>query len=213
MSTFIQHFGTFIQGNPGPAFLAIFFAALCVGNVAGFTALWVAFKGYLGPWGILLTVGTLFAADIAGDFLWYSLGHYLTHTKFAGWIKLHLRFIPRLETKFQKNSTRLIFISKFIYGSSFPILFTAGWTKVPFRKYFETSLLAVISWMPVLVVLAYALFSSLSLVGAQVGFHRIELLFVFGLGVFIILDFLLSWVIRLITTQNGDRNGNGSKVV
>lgn len=206
MSTFIQHFGEFIQNNPGPAYAAIFFAALCVGNIAGFTALWVAFRGYLGAWGVPLVIGTLFLADITGDFLWYTLGHSLSGTKFAGWLKSKLKFIPRLEAKFQKKSSRLIFISKFIYGSSFPILFTAGWTKVPFGQYFMTSVIAVSSWLPVLVILTYSLFSGLSLVGAQISFQRIELVFLWGLAIFIILDFILSWLIRLFATPNGDRH-------
>ncbi|MBI5220677.1 MAG: hypothetical protein HY978_02480 [Candidatus Liptonbacteria bacterium] len=189
-----------------PVYAGVFFYAFYIflGNIAGFTALWLAFRGHFGPWGLPIILTIVFIADLSGDFLWYSLGRFLSNTRFAGQIKHKFRFLERLEAHFDRRGARWIFLSKFLYATTFPILFTAGWTKIDFRKYFRVSLFAILAWLPIMTILAYALFSGLILIQATSAFHRVEKLFLVGLLLFLLLNYLLTRLTRgLVERKEG----------
>lgn len=201
MDGLTNNLGIILGNNPVATYLSIFVAGIFLGNLADFTALWLAFRGYLGNLGVLPVIFVICISDITADLLWYSLGSLLVDTKFSDKLKKYLPFIPRLEARFQENSFRWIFLSKFIWLSAFPVLFYSGWARVPIQKVARPAILGILSWLPILTILAYSLFSGLSLVGAEGNFHRLEILFVCGLLGFLFLDFVLGWLVRKLANR------------
>lgn len=178
------------------AYFIIYLATIFFGNVSSFVSFWVVYQGgHFGPWGIPLLIPTIFLANVTGDLFWYSLGRGTRDTRFGHWVKRHLPWHERIERALTRNGKKWIFLSKFIYASSFPVLFSVGWTNMEFKKFFRNSVLSILTWLPVLFGLAYGLASGLSPLRAVTLFRDFEFTFFVGLGLFIFLDYLLAKVI------------------
>lgn len=196
MSNFLTDIGLLAGQNQFLAYFIIYLITIFLGNISGFAGLWLAFRGFFGPWGVPLVLLTLFLSDISGDFLWYSLGRSLRDTRLGNFVKNRLPRHQKIEAGLQKNGRGWIFISKFLYASTFPIIFFVGWFRFEFRKFFKTSLLSIVCWLPVLTGLAYGLISGLTPLRAIAIFKRFELLFLVGLALFIVADYFLARLLK-----------------
>jgi membrane protein DedA with SNARE-associated domain len=189
------------------AYFVIYLAVILLGNVSSFASFWIVFRGYLGVWGVPLLILTIFLANITGDLLWYALGHTTRNTGFGNWIRRHLpKWHDRIERAFESNGRKWIVLSKFMYAAAFPVIFSAGWSQMAFKRFFRNSLISVLAWLPILLGLAYGLFSGLSPLGTVSVFHDFEVLFIIGLGLFILFDYFLARFIGRIFGENGEVN-------
>jgi len=218
MSTVLGSLGFIAGQNMFLAYFIVYIATIFLGNISAFAAFWVAFHGILGFWGIPFLVITIFAANVSGDLLWYSLGRALRNTRFGSFVKNHLPRHEKIERAIQKNGINWMIIAKVLYASSFPIVFSVGWARIKFKRFVKTSLLSVIIWLPILSGLAYGLFSGLSPLRAVSVFKRFEVVLIIGLVLFVIADYFVAKLLRKILggkfgllngTENGGRSDNG----
>lgn len=190
------------------AYFIIYIATIFLGNISAFAGFWFIFQGYLGAWGVPLLVITIFLADMSGDLLWYTLGRTLRGTRFGGWVKNHLPGYHKAEAKVEKHGKRLIFLSKFLYASAFPVIFSVGWTQMEFKKFFKNSVFSILVWLPILLGLAYGVISGLWPLHDVFLVKNFEWAFLVGLIVFIILDYFLARIIgKLFTKRGRDEEG------
>lgn len=193
MSSVISNIGLLASQNLFLAYFIIYFVTIFLGNISAFASFWIVLQGYFGLWGIPLLILTVFLADLTGDLLWYSLGHATRDTRVGRWIRRRLpSWHEKVEHAFEHNGRRWIILSKFIYASAFPVIFSAGWSRMGFKKFFRNSVLSILVWLPILIGLAYGLVSGLSPLRAVSAFRKFELTFFIGLVLFLFLDYLLA---------------------
>ncbi|MEK9180376.1 MAG: VTT domain-containing protein [Patescibacteria group bacterium] len=209
MALAITNLGHLAEENQLLVYFIIYLSTIFIGNLAAFGGFWLVFRGELGPWGLPLLIATLLLAEASGDILWYSLGQKLRGSKLGDFIRN--KFTPqhdKIESSLQKNGMNWIFLSKFLYASAFPVIFTIGWAGVPFKKFLKVSCLAIALWMPILGGVAFGLVSSLTPLQATTIFRRVEILFLAGLGLFILIDyFLLRFVKKILYIVNDTMSG------
>lgn len=215
MPAFLSDLGALASQNQTLAYLIIYIGTIFLGNISAFVSFWLVLGGALGTWGIPLLFLTLFLADLSGDSLWYGLGKGLRNTRIGHFFRN--RFAPqheKIEAALTKNGRSWIIASKFLYASSFPIIFTAGWVNFPPKKFFKTSLLSAALWLPIFGGVAYGLFAGLTPLQAFAVFKKFEITFLVGIGLFIVAEYWLAKLIKKIFVRifkNGFNglNGNG----
>ncbi|MDP2599094.1 MAG: VTT domain-containing protein [Candidatus Liptonbacteria bacterium] len=189
------------------AYFIIYFATIFLGNISAFASFWIAFRGFFGPWGVPLLILTIFAADMSGDILWYSLGSTLRDTRLGNFLKNHLPRHRSLEKRVHRNSAKWVLFSKFLYASSFPVIFLVGWMRVDFKKFFKASIFSILTWVPILTILAYVLVTSLTPLNAVAVFKKFEVAFIIGIALFFALDYLVVMLVRKLFSkelENGE---------
>ena len=207
MNSLLADIGLLASQNLFLAYFIIYIATIFLGNISAFAGFWFIFQGYLGAWGVPLLILTIFCADISGDVLWYSLGRALHNTPFGNWIKRRLPGYEKLESRVTRHGARLIFLAKFVYASSFPVIFSVGWTQMEFKKFFRYSLLSIAVWLPILLGLAYGVISGLWPLRTITVFKDFEWFFLVGLVLFIILDYFLARAVgKLLSWRNRRKN-------
>ena len=185
------------------SYALVFVSTILLGNISAFAALWLAFQGSFGPGGIPAILIVLFLSDLTADLLWYSLGRALAGTRFGSFIENHLPGAKKVQEYLGRRGVRLIFLAKFLYASNFIILFSVGWIKMDFNKYFRASLLAVLLWLPFVTALTSILFAGLSLVHAQIIVKHLEVIFLVGLVLFVAINHATKWFIRRSFEKSG----------
>lgn len=201
MSDILPHLVSSASQNVPLAYFIIYLGTIFVGNVTAFVSFWVVMKGGFGAWGVPLLIVAIFLADLSGDLLWYTLGRTLHDTRFGNWIKRRIPNYERVEAMLNKNGSALIIFAKFVYASSFPVIFSIGWTRMGFKRFIKSSVLSILIWLPILIGLAFGLVSGLSPLSAISTFKDFEWIFLIGLILFIFLDYLLARVIGRLFEQ------------
>jgi membrane protein DedA with SNARE-associated domain len=210
MSEFLANIGYLAGQNRFLAYFIVYIATIFLGNVAAFAGLWMAFRGIFGFWGVPILVAVILLAETNGDLLWYALGKTLRDTRFGNFIKNHLPRHGKIERSVRKNGKRWVFMSKFIYTASFPIVFMVGWVGVEFKTFIRTSLIGISIWAPIISLLAYGLVSGLSPLHAVSDFKQLEYIFLVGIVVFIVIDIILSKIFQFVFKKIwADADGNG----
>ena len=194
----ISNLGLLAGQNLFLAYFIIYIATIFLGNISAFASFWIVFHGYLGAWGVPFLIITIFLANTTGDLLWYSLGRASRETRAGNWIKDHLPWHGRVEQALHRNGRGWMFLSKFAYASSFPVIFSIGWTGMEFKKFFRNSILSILTWLPVLLGLSYGLVSGLSPLRAVSIFRNFEVVFFVGLALFIFLDYFLAKIVARV---------------
>lgn len=191
-------FAPILLAYPLLLYFGTYLSIIILGNVVSFATLWLAFQGdvQIGPF--LVVVSLVLFADISGDLTWYWLGRSLRGTRFGTFIYRRVPQRENIERHIQKRATRWIFLSKFIPFSTFPIIFSAGWANVPFRKFFPVSLAAIVSSVATLVLLSFGLSLGLSPLEPVAAFKQFERLFLLGIIIFLALNFLAAKLSRRV---------------
>lgn len=204
MDALLTQAGQLASQNLVLAYFIIYLAVIFFGNIAVFTALWLAFRGALGWLGVPAVIVVSFAATFTGDLVWFSLGWRLRETRFGNWIKRRMPGHEAFENHIEQRGPRYMFIAKFISGSNPPLNFSLGWTRrVEYRRYLRNSILALSLWLPVVVGASYGLYASLEpLAELQHAFHDGELL-VAGVLIFVIVQYLLVAILKRLFGRNG----------
>jgi membrane protein DedA with SNARE-associated domain len=184
----------------------IYGSTIFLGNIAAFTSLWVAFGGTLGVWGVPCTIVAIFAANVSGDILWYSMGRGLRTTRLGRWIRGRIPNHENIESHVAGNGLRWMLFAKFVYGSNFPIIFSLGWSRVPFHSFFRRSLQAIALWLPLILGVSYGLYSGLAPLAVAISDVRtVEILFLLGLVLFIVVQYVLVGVFKRVWGKDTDR--------
>ncbi len=196
MSHIVFNIGLLASQNRILAYFIIYLSTIIIGNLSAFASSWIAFGGYLGAWGVPTLILVVIMANLTGDMLWYSLGRGLRNTRPGNWIRNRLPgWHDRIERAFKTNGRKWIVLSKFVYATAFPVIFSAGWTQMPFRRFLKSSLTSVFIWMPILFGMAFGIFSGLSPLGTVSIFRDFEILLLVGICLFALADYLIARIL------------------
>jgi membrane protein DedA with SNARE-associated domain len=179
----------FIQANPILTYVIIFVAMLIEGEGAILFASIFAWQGLIS-WPILALV--IIIGTISGDIAWYLGGRYLQNTRFGKWLdrryeKTGAWVYENIVCRYQSYAI----ISKFMYFTTRPTIFLAGWHKFEFKKFLKVTTYATVIWAGILLAIGYFFGYTAHLIGFKWILHRLEFFAVaLFLGVFII-EFLM----------------------
>ena len=155
----LQHTITYLVTNYP---VLVYAVIILIGYVEGpILALVCGVMYRLGYFHILPVYFALMAGDLIGDCFWYWLGYRFGHRfvrRFGRYVGIHEANINRVEHIFHTYTTSIILISKLTMGLGFALvtLFTAGLTKIPFKKYITLNLAGQFVWTGLLLVIGYA---------------------------------------------------------
>ncbi|MBC7767121.1 VTT domain-containing protein [Arenimonas sp.] len=133
-------------------YLAIFITTIFEGPIIS------VFSGIILKLGfvkLIPIVATVIIGDLIGDIIWYVLGHHFgirfVH-KYGKYFNLDEGHIKKVSKIFNLHKYKILLGSKLTSGLGFAptILFLAGLSKVPFKKYFMTNLVGQVIWSSVL---------------------------------------------------------------
>lgn len=189
----------FISQNQLLFYIFTYLSIIFLGNIISFITLWIGLELKLNFFYFLIILILTYVGNISGDTLWFNLGKILKNTK-LGYIILNLNYIKKYNGKFEeileKNGLKWFIFSKFFYGSSPLIAFSLGWINQKFKKFLKLSSFITLIWIPILFIISYILFLSLSPLKTIIFFEKFEWIFILGLIFFILLEFLISKLIK-----------------
>jgi membrane protein DedA with SNARE-associated domain len=199
MPSFLNILAELIKTNYLVAYFFLYLAIIFIGNIASFSAFWIIIAGKLNFINIFIVLILTYLGDISGDILWFNLGKIFRGTKIGNFI---LKKIPNKNGQFEKliqeNGLRWFIYSKFFYGSSPLVVFSMGWSNVNFKKMLRLTLITTLIWLPIFGIISASLILGLIPLSTINIFKKFEWLFIIGLGLFILLEFLLSKLIKKI---------------
>ncbi len=102
----------------------------------------------------------LMLGDLIGDIAWYCLGYFWGRPfikRFGHFFSITEKLVATGEHFFQRYHDKILIISKLTTGFGFApvVLFTAGLTKVPFRRYFFLNLIGEFIWTAILISIGF----------------------------------------------------------
>jgi membrane protein DedA with SNARE-associated domain len=193
----LDHAFDFLNGHgTALSLLGVYVGTIFLGNIAAFASLLFAFQGGMGKWGVPVTFAVVLVAEVSADMLWYWAGRGLSGTRIGAFLTRHMPRARRIEEAFERGRPRLVFLSKFLYASNFPILFLVGWSKFDFKTFVRLSVAALACWLPLLFTFSYLISSGLAYLHAASALQRVEWLLAAGTSFFIAAQFVVSKVVR-----------------
>ena len=98
--------------------------------------------------------------DLIGDIGWYYLGYCYGHRfvkRFGKRFGITEEKISKAKEKFHNHKDSILFMSKLTNGLGLAVvvLFTAGLSKIPFRRYMVVNVVGEIIWSAMLLALGY----------------------------------------------------------
>lgn len=177
----------------GPyTYLILFFAMFILGETVFMPAVYLSLNNQLNP--ILVILVSALATSIA-DLIWYYVAAHVPVQKLKKWhrVERHQHTFNRLSELFDAHSYRILFLSKFVYGTRILVQLISGMKKIPVWKYLGVNALGIISYMLFLYVIAIAVDTTVAryVLGG----------FKFGIVSFILLAVIINVCIHLIAKR------------
>ncbi len=164
--------------------------------------------------GFLLKAGALYfipaylcvmTGDLSGDVIWYFLGRrwgYSFINRFGRYFSINIKKVETVQKVFSKYHDSILFVSKLTTGLGFApvVLFTAGLSKVPFRRYMALNGFGQIFWTGGLLLIGFGLGNLYTAVGAKldllsiIAMSGIVFLLMFGLGKYLGKRFITNYL-------------------
>ena len=136
-------------------YLMVFVGAGFIGESIILAAVFLSLFGFFKFYDLVIVTlcGVFFA-----DTLWYVVGfksrHFISGRRQKIFSVRFNRRIDFLKEKFHDDYAKLLVGSKFAYGLGIPILFVAGYVRLPYKKFFKYNFLANFLWLMVVLVIA-----------------------------------------------------------
>lgn len=185
----------FLSASPILAYIIVFFGVMIEGEGIILISSVFASQGHLN---ILILAPVIIAGTIIGDLVWYLGGKHLKGTKVGCW----------LDKRYEKTGEWVndwivaryhwyAIVSKFMYFTTRPTIFLAGWHEFNFKRFFKITTYATIIWAFIMMAIGYLFGLSISQLGFKKISHRIEL---YAIGVFVSI-IILEWIIRRVVRK------------
>jgi len=138
-------------------YVILFLACFFEGTIAILTGGAMLSLGLVSFWPLY---AVLLAADVGSDICWYLLGRLGTRAFLDRWGKLFgadQTRLERVESRFQRYDTRIIFFSKLTMGFGLAIatLVATGTLRVPFRRFMLANTAGALIWVLLLITAGY----------------------------------------------------------
>jgi membrane protein DedA with SNARE-associated domain len=152
-------------------YVFIFIGMFFFGETVFFPALYLAFRGTLS---VSSVIELMIAATILSDLVWYVIGRSMPKTR-AVRLMGHraARVMEKISEFFMMHRLRVLYLSKFVYGTRTVVQVLSGMYKTPFVPYMIVNMLGVVSIATVILVLAYITNSTLDALTDTV--HTLEI--------------------------------------
>lgn len=159
-------------------YILAFFGMVFEGDGSLFTLAFLTAEGFFDVGDMLIVV---FLSVVFGDSLWYWIGrkYIISFPRVTAWVN---RFAKSFDRHLLERPTRTLLLTKFVYGAHHAVLIRAGMSKMDFRKFIKSDLIAVVVWIAVIGGLGY--FSSVSLAYEKKYLRYAEISLLIGLVLF-----------------------------
>jgi len=168
---------------------ALFLGLLVVGTPVLLAAIHLVLRGELAA-------GTLVALALAAmgtaDTVWYGVGRALPAERLqrSGRVAAGMRRVEALWSRMPAG--RVLFLSRFLYGSRIPVLVLCGLARTPYRTAWRVNLASSIVWLALLFALAASVGSVVESIWGDDLWLAITALVLTGVG----LQLALAWIGR-----------------
>lgn len=129
--------------------------AVIEGPIVTVIAAWLASQGLMSLWAVAAVV---IAADLVGDFGFYSLGRWGLGRLPKRWLERRGLTHERLEglmSHFEDHGGRTLLLGKLTHSAGFAVLVAAGMAKMPLLRFFWFNLLGTVPKSLLFVGLGY----------------------------------------------------------
>lgn len=130
--------------------------AVIEGPIVTVIAAWLASQGIMHLWSLALVV---IAADLVGDFIFYSLGRWGLNALPARWLArlgLGRERLSGMTGYFETRGGRMILFGKITHSAGFAVLAAAGMARMEMWRFFWFNLLGTVPKSLFFVALGYA---------------------------------------------------------
>lgn len=115
---------------------------------------------HLGQLDFWAAYGTIVAADITGDIVWYWVGRVGARAffeRFGHWFGITPELTQKLEDRFNRYHERILIVSKLTMGLgvAIAVLAVAGMMRVPFGRYLAINLSGELVWALIPIAIGY----------------------------------------------------------
>ncbi len=185
----------FLSASPLLAYTIIFVGVMIEGEGIILLASVFALQGHLSWFWLAATAisGTIF-----GDVLWFEAGRNLKGTRLGTWLdKRYEKTGGWVNDMLVDRYHWYAVVSKFMYFTTRPTIFLAGWHDFEFKKFLKITTYATIIWAAVIMIIGYGFGQAINQIGFKKITHRIEL---FAIVVFLGI-FIIEWVIKKLVIK------------
>lgn len=134
-------------------YLMLFVGLLLVGEAVLLPALYLATTGRLDPFAVIIVA---VVATMLSDLVWFLLGRWSPAGAVEKMRRRHSgHVVDRLQNLFSRNSSRLLFLSKFVYGTRIAAQILAGALDMRFRSWAVINFAAVVTITLAMAALAW----------------------------------------------------------
>lgn len=174
-----QYFGSVIGTFSAHPYIVLFIGLLFAGEALLLPAVYLALAGRLE---MSYVVGIAMFSTVVSDMFWYYVGAHINQRfakkLVAGRIQ---RGLEKLSAAFSRHSGRVLYLSKFVYGTRTTAQVLAGLNLMPLRKYISINFMGVFSLLAFIVILAYSIGATVENMESIV--HTVEI----GFLIFVVL--------------------------
>jgi membrane protein DedA with SNARE-associated domain len=132
----------------------LFVGMFLLGETVLLPALYLTQEGHLNLF-MVIVVSAL--ATIVSDFVWYVVAYKAPLHKVGTWhrVKKHQALFEKLSALFDAHAYRVLFVSKFVYGTRILVQLLCGMKKMPFVNYLIINTLGTLLYIALLYCVAY----------------------------------------------------------
>jgi membrane protein DedA with SNARE-associated domain len=135
-------------------YLSLFVGMLFLGEMVLLPAIYLATSGRID---LLAVVIVSVLATLISDCLWYALGRCFPTRTLKRMSKRGNGLITGLEQAFNARAKRVLFLSKFVYGTRTLVQVLAGIHQMRYRNYILVNTAGVLAVTATLILIAYAI--------------------------------------------------------
>lgn len=169
-------------------YIIVFFGTMIAGEIVILPSVFLASLSVLN---IYVVVLLCLMGIMISDNLWYFIGRkFKTKLSYLGRYFYHYKYQKRVTVfgeKFIDHYKKYLVMSKFIYGFRIITLLTAGYQKIPYKKFITYNLIGTISELALIVFLGYTMGWSFAYLSRYSGYTKY--LVVFGLLILFMLRY------------------------
>lgn len=173
-------------------YLFIFVGMVIAGEVVLIPAIYLAATNRLDPVSVIILA---LIATLLSDLVWYYLGRKFPASvleRIPGRGTNHV--VSGLESVFRQDGAKILFLSKFVYGTRTTVQILAGVYDMPFRIYIITNIFGILSVIGTLVLIAYSIIGTTHRLGDVM--QGVEIAFLLFVLVAVSGYFLIGGILR-----------------
>ncbi|HEY4511559.1 MAG TPA: hypothetical protein VJH55_01835 [Candidatus Paceibacterota bacterium] len=175
-------------------YISLFIGMTVGGDVVLVTAIFLTLRGEMS---VALTALVATSATLFSDMLWYGLGWMLPKNTFvSGFIERKDSILVSMRSFFEKHSFKVVFYSKFVYGTRTAVQILSGMHRFSWRAYVAANVLGTIGYIVLLFTIGLAVHETLDTFETLA--YRVPIIFlVFA----IIIIFVRLWLKKIIAKK------------